>query len=58
MPWIQLTNNILWWSGGNQLCGYFRRDPISYKNLVYRRSAPSDFCKFVVKNDYIVSGHR
>ena len=58
MPWIQLTNQVLWWCGGNEISGYYRSDPITHRNRMYRQIAPSDFCKFVVRDEYIVSGHR
>ncbi|KAJ8684288.1 hypothetical protein QAD02_020080 [Eretmocerus hayati] len=58
MPWIQLTGEFLWWSGGTQLSGYRRSDPFNPMNRGFHESTPSDFCKFVVKDDYIISGHR
>ncbi|KAK0165199.1 hypothetical protein PV328_003736 [Microctonus aethiopoides] len=66
IPWIQMTEKVLWWSGGNKLCGYHRslhnrrsRDPASNANCAFKRTnIISDICKFVVRDEYIVSGHR
>lgn len=59
MPWLQLTEDILWWSGGDRLCGFRRSEPLRGTVLVFNENdIGSDICKFVVKDDYIVSGHR
>ncbi|XP_014208190.1 F-box/WD repeat-containing protein 4 [Copidosoma floridanum] len=58
MPWIQLTGDLLWWSGGNTLCGYLRSDQFNQNNKVYHQEFNSDICKFIVRDDYIISGHR
>ena len=59
MPWLQLTDEILWWSGGDQLFGFKRKDPFSYNDVAFaQRYIHSDICKFVVRQDYIISGHR
>ncbi|XP_035735166.1 F-box/WD repeat-containing protein 4-like [Vespa mandarinia] len=59
MPWLQLTDDILWWSGGDRLCGFRRSEPLRGTVLVFNENdIGSDICKFVVKDEYIVSGHR
>lgn len=58
MPWIQLTGDVLWWSGESQLCGYWRSDPFNVNNKIYHQDTHSDICKFIVRDDYIISGHR
>lgn len=64
MPWLQLTRNTLWWGGGNRLCGFKRSsndfsDSFKETVLVFDEdNIGSDICKFVVKDEYIVSGHR
>ncbi|XP_043266074.1 F-box/WD repeat-containing protein 4-like [Colletes gigas] len=59
MPWIQLTNNTLWWSGGSQLCCFKRFESRHKSNqLLFRVHVCSDICKFVVRNECIVTGHR
>ncbi|OXU29066.1 hypothetical protein TSAR_015181 [Trichomalopsis sarcophagae] len=58
MPWIQLTDKELWWSGGNQMFGFRRSDPFNLGNKIFHENTRSDICKFVVRDDYIISGHR
>lgn len=59
MPWIQLTEDTLWWSGGHQLFGFARKQPFSHNNIKFAQlNRKSDICKFVVRSDYIISGHR
>ncbi|XP_011312353.1 F-box/WD repeat-containing protein 4 [Fopius arisanus] len=66
IPWIQLTEDILWWSGGDRLYGYHRgRIKPNRRYNDFRKSClfawdniPSDICKFVVRDEYVVSGHR
>ncbi|XP_033209011.1 F-box/WD repeat-containing protein 4-like [Belonocnema kinseyi] len=59
MPWLQLTDDTLWWSGGDQLFGFKRKDPFSYNDVAFaQRYINSDICKFVVREDYVISGHR
>lgn len=68
IPWIHLTEDILWWSGGSRLCGYHRgsqrshrrsRDPSTNPNCIFKwDNIESDICKFIVKEEYIISGHR
>ncbi|KAK2584702.1 hypothetical protein KPH14_007036 [Odynerus spinipes] len=59
MPWLQLTDDTLWWSGGGRLCGFRRSEPLRETVLVFNEDdIGSDICKFVVKEEYIISGHR
>ncbi|XP_063992375.1 F-box/WD repeat-containing protein 4 isoform X2 [Diachasmimorpha longicaudata] len=66
IPWIRLTKHVLWWSGGNRLHGCHRsRIRANKRSKDFRRSClfsweniPSDICKFVVRDEYVVSGHR
>ncbi|XP_015118874.1 F-box/WD repeat-containing protein 4-like [Diachasma alloeum] len=66
IPWIRLTENVLWWSGGNRLHGYHRgriktnrRFQDSRKSCLFAwDNILSDICKFVVRDEYVVSGHR
>lgn len=59
MPWIQLTGDILWWSGGNQLCGFKRSEPLHQNNrILVSDDIRSDICKFIVRNECIITGHR
>ncbi|XP_076650982.1 F-box/WD repeat-containing protein 4 [Halictus rubicundus] len=60
MPWIQLTGNVLWWSGGNQFYGFRRmhhRFPENSRILV-SNNIRSDICKFIVRKECIITGHR
>lgn len=59
IPRIQLTKDILWWSGGNQLYGFKRIEPFQENNRIFiSDNVRSDICKFIVKNEYIITGHR
>ncbi|XP_058803734.1 F-box/WD repeat-containing protein 4 [Phymastichus coffea] len=58
MPWMQLTSDVLWWSGGNQLCGFERNNICNSKSRVYYQITTSDICKFTVRDEYIITGHR
>lgn len=59
IPHIQLTKDILWWSGGNQLYGFRRTEPFQDNNRIFiHDNVTSDICKFIVNNDYIITGHR
>lgn len=68
LPWISLTKDILWWSTGSALCGYSRRpfkkskkrsNYSSKSNRVYSWiNISGDICKFIVRDDYVISGHR
>ncbi|XP_043267589.1 F-box/WD repeat-containing protein 4 [Venturia canescens] len=67
MPWIYLTKETLWWSGGNQLCAFRRRcnrysrphEPWDETDKIFNRNnINSDISKFVVRNQYVISGHR
>ncbi|XP_031843131.1 F-box/WD repeat-containing protein 4 [Nomia melanderi] len=58
MPWVQLTSDVLWWSGGNQLCGFKRTETFPENNLIVVRDiVGSDICKFIVRNGCIITGH-
>ncbi|XP_050449456.1 F-box/WD repeat-containing protein 4-like [Cataglyphis hispanica] len=69
MPWLQMTNDTLWWSGGNQLYGVKRNSKhfkekvnveINYNNRFYNniyRDDIADICKFVLCGNFIISGH-
>ncbi|KAI4477377.1 hypothetical protein M0804_012763 [Polistes exclamans] len=59
MPWIQLTADTLWWSGGDRLCGFKRDEHRRGTVLVFNeKDIGSDICKFVTKDEYILTGHR
>lgn len=64
MPWLQMTSNSLWWSGGYQLCGfkrssnYFRKKHNDYDNCFYQNMCDTDICKFVLYKNSLISGHR
>ncbi|KZC12394.1 PREDICTED: F-box/WD repeat-containing protein 4 [Dufourea novaeangliae] len=62
MPWIQLTSDILWWSGGNQLCGFKRtwhsHEAQQNNRILVNDNIRSDICKFIVRNECIITGHR
>ncbi|XP_076242065.1 F-box/WD repeat-containing protein 4 [Calliopsis andreniformis] len=55
MPWIQLTNDILWWSAGNRLYGFKLNEN---NRVLVTDNITSDICKFVVRNECIIAGHR
>ncbi|CAL7937710.1 unnamed protein product [Xylocopa violacea] len=59
IPWIQLTEDVLWWSGGNQLYGFRRTDPLQENNRIFiNDNVRSDIYRFIVKNECIITGHR
>lgn len=67
MPWLQMTNDTLWWSGGNHLYGvkhsskHFKEKvniEINYSNRFYNNIYVADICKFVLCGNFIISGHR
>ncbi|XP_076678713.1 F-box/WD repeat-containing protein 4 isoform X2 [Andrena cerasifolii] len=59
MPWVQLTGDILWWSGGYQLRGFKRSKPPYERNsILVSNNIRSDICKFIVRNECIITGHR
>ena len=59
VPKIELTKDVLWWSGGNQLYGFRRTEPFQGNNRMFIDDyVRSDICKFVIRNDCIVTGHR
>ncbi|CAD1475641.1 unnamed protein product [Heterotrigona itama] len=59
IPKIELTKNVLWWSGGNELYGFRRTEPFQENNRTFINDyVRSDICKFVVRNDCIITGHR
>ncbi|XP_076758762.1 F-box/WD repeat-containing protein 4 [Xylocopa sonorina] len=58
-PWIQLTDEMLWWSGGNQLYGFTRTDPVLENNRIFiNDNVGSDIYKFIVRNGWVITGHR
>ncbi|CAK9824330.1 F-box/WD repeat-containing protein 4 [Anthophora retusa] len=59
IPQIQLTENVLWWSGGKHLFGFRRTEPLQDDNRIFiNDNIRSDICKFIVKNECIITGHR
>ncbi|XP_003487402.1 F-box/WD repeat-containing protein 4 [Bombus impatiens] len=59
IPHIQLTKDILWWSGGNQLYGFRRTEAYPHNNRFFiHDNVTSTISKFIVRNDYIITGHR
>lgn len=67
MPWLQMTNDTLWWSGSKLLCGVKRNSKyfkdkvnvdIKYNNCFYNNICGADICKFVLCGNFIISGHR
>ncbi|CAL1674195.1 unnamed protein product [Lasius platythorax] len=63
MPWLQMTNSSLWWSGGYQLCG-FKRSSNYLKNkrndcnyCFYENVCETNICKFVLYKNSLISGH-
>lgn len=66
MPWLQMTNDTLWWSGSKLLCGVKRNSKyfkdkvnvdIKYNNCFYNNICGADICKFVLCGNFIISGH-
>ncbi|XP_018407750.1 PREDICTED: F-box/WD repeat-containing protein 4 isoform X2 [Cyphomyrmex costatus] len=69
MPWLRMTNNVLWWSGtGYGLYGFKRheRTPFEYSStnkftfsFYYNVSLYSgaDISKFIVWNNFIICGY-
>lgn len=66
MPWLQMTNDTLWWSGSKLLCGVKRSSKyckdkvnvdIKYNNCFYNNICGADICKFVLCGNFIISGH-
>lgn len=59
MTWIQLTGDTLWWSGGDKLCGFKRVEPFRDSVRIFNEiNIGSDICKFVVRDECIITGHR
>ncbi|OAD59278.1 F-box/WD repeat-containing protein 4 [Eufriesea mexicana] len=59
IPRIQLTKDTLWWSGGNKLYGFKRTLPLQENNRIFiNDNVRSDICKFIVRNECIITGHR
>lgn len=67
MPWIFLSNESLWWSSGDQLCAYRRqhnrpfhsfRGWNEYNRIFNREDISDDISKFIVRDQYVISGHR
>ncbi|KAG7200608.1 hypothetical protein KM043_001166 [Ampulex compressa] len=59
MPWVQLTRDYLWWSGGYNISGFRRslRPPrLSYKWSNHK--SLTDICKFIVRREFLICGHR
>ncbi|XP_011704723.1 PREDICTED: F-box/WD repeat-containing protein 4-like [Wasmannia auropunctata] len=69
MPWLKLSNNILWWCGGNQLVGFNRSDERQLDELliedIYEKDdfyyieqyTGGDICKFVLWKNFIICGY-
>ncbi|XP_029174941.1 F-box/WD repeat-containing protein 4 isoform X2 [Nylanderia fulva] len=63
MPWLQMTSNSIWWSGGYQLCGfkrssnYFKKKHNDHDNCFYQNVCETDICKFVLYKNSLISGH-
>lgn len=59
MPWIQLTADVLWWSGGNRLCAFRRGNSFRQGDCIFNyENFKSDVCKFIVRDDYVIAGFR
>lgn len=68
MPWMNLTSDILWWCGGNELLG-FTRDPTGARafrdprfmyidnDCYYTELYANDISKFVPWKNFIICGH-
>ncbi|CAK9795653.1 F-box/WD repeat-containing protein 4 [Anthophora plagiata] len=51
--------DVLWWSGGKHLFGLRRTEPLQDDNRIFiNDDIRSDICKFIVKNECIITGHR
>ncbi|XP_077266803.1 F-box/WD repeat-containing protein 4 isoform X2 [Temnothorax americanus] len=62
MPWLRLTNDILWWCGGNELLGFGRKGTTidsTYGNYHYTGEiyTGGDICKFVPWKDFVICGY-
>jgi WD40 repeat protein len=61
MPWISLEKDFLWFTKGDTLLKY-RRNPktgnICGHQLIKVCTKHEDICRFVIKNDLIISGGR
>ncbi|XP_003699653.2 F-box/WD repeat-containing protein 4 [Megachile rotundata] len=58
-PRVQLTKDILWWSGGYQLYGFRRTEQFLTNNRIFiADNVRSDICKFIANNECIITGHR
>ncbi|XP_020278962.1 F-box/WD repeat-containing protein 4 [Pseudomyrmex gracilis] len=62
MPWLQLTSNKLWWSGGNMIFGFDRQKKTHQKTTfsfdkTYPGNYDHDIWRFILWGDYIVTGH-
>ncbi|CAG2164197.1 unnamed protein product [Oppiella nova] len=58
MPWICLQKDFLWFTKGNLIHRY-KRNPKSgsvYKHLLKVYKTGEDICRFVVNDDFVVSG--
>jgi len=62
MPWLNMTNDILWWCGGNELLGFGREEGAMidsmYGNCYYTETyIGGDNCKFVLWKNFIICGY-
>ncbi|XP_024942583.1 F-box/WD repeat-containing protein 4 isoform X2 [Cephus cinctus] len=57
MPWIQLKQNSLWWGANVQILGYRRTEYFDAYDFFHNSMYSKDVCKFVVKDNYVISGH-
>jgi len=59
MPWLQITDEMLWWCGGNYLYNIKRREQNKKRLYFYNYEFMNeDFTKFVLCNNFVISGHR
>lgn len=63
MPWLKMTNELLWWCGGNELHGFDRKKERktikrSKGNSYYAQNCiGGDISKFVLWKNYVVCGY-
>ncbi|XP_036139459.1 F-box/WD repeat-containing protein 4 isoform X2 [Monomorium pharaonis] len=62
MPYLKLTNNVVWWGGGNKLIGFERDDGVMLDyNFDWCYNPESyiggDICKFVLWKNFVICGY-
>lgn len=62
MPWLKMTNNLLWWCGGNELYGFDRKKgkrivKSFIPNCYVQTYIGGDISKFVLWKNYIICGY-